>query len=119
MAGRSFLLDRPELTIGSSTECDVIILDDSVASQHVKFMSQLEGDYIQSLSELYTTEVNGVKLVGSLLLRKGDIMSLGNIRLEYTLIPEAHTSTMPPLPVSLNVYPQVGPGPLRLPSKRK
>ncbi|HYB02199.1 MAG TPA: FHA domain-containing protein [Ktedonobacteraceae bacterium] len=119
MAGRSFFLDRPELTIGSSTECDVIILDHSVASQHVKFMCQLEGDYIQALNDQYTTEVNGVKLVGSLLLRKGDIVGLGNIRMEYTFIPEAHTSALPPLPISVSVYPQLGPGPLRLPSKRK
>ncbi len=118
MAGRSFLLDRPELTIGSSAECDVMIQDDSVTSQHVKFMCQLDGDYIQALSDLYPTEVNGVKLVGSILLHKGDVMSLGDIRMEYTFIPEARTSKLPPLPISASAFPQVGPGPLRLPSKR-
>lgn len=119
MAGRSFLLDRSELVIGSSAECDVMIQDGSVASQHVKFMCQLEGDSIHAFNDQYITEVNGAKLVGSLLLRKGDIVSLGNIRMEYTFIPEANTSTMPPLPLSVSTFPQVGPGPLRLPSKRK
>ena len=119
MAGRSFLLDRPELIIGRSAECDVLIQDDSVASQHVKFMSQLEGDTIHALNDEYITEVNGEKLVDTLLLHKGDIVSMGNIRMEYTLIPEANTSTLPPLPLSASTFPQVGPGPLRLPSKRK
>jgi pSer/pThr/pTyr-binding forkhead associated (FHA) protein len=119
MAGRSFLLDRSELVIGSSAECDVMIQDDSVAFQHVKFICQLEGDSIQALNDQYVTEVNGAKLVGSLLLRKGDIVSLGNIRMEYTIIPEANTLTLPPLPLSVSTFPQVGPGPLRLPSKRK
>ena len=96
-----------------------MIQDDSVASQHVKFICQLEGDSIQALNNQYVTEVNGAKLVGSLLLRKGDIVSLGNIRMEYTIIPEANTLTLPPLPLSVSTFPQVGPGPLRLPSKPK
>ena len=40
MAGRSFLLDRSILTIGQSAECDVMIQDDSVASQHATFLCQ-------------------------------------------------------------------------------
>ncbi|HYX49802.1 MAG TPA: FHA domain-containing protein, partial [Ktedonobacteraceae bacterium] len=84
MAGRSFLLDRDVLTIGSSAECDVIIQGSSVASQHAKFLCQSDGDYIQDLSGQSATAVNGVQLQGSLLLRKGDIISLGTIRLEYT-----------------------------------
>jgi len=44
MAGRSFLLDRSVLIIGSSAECDVIIQDASVASQHARFLYQSDGD---------------------------------------------------------------------------
>jgi pSer/pThr/pTyr-binding forkhead associated (FHA) protein len=119
MAGRSFFLDRSVLTIGFSAECDVTIHDDSVATQHAKFLCQDDGDYIQDLSGQNATTVNGVQLNELLLLRKGDIISLGNIRLEYTFIPEAQTSSLPPLPMSVNAYPPGGPGPLRLPSKPK
>jgi pSer/pThr/pTyr-binding forkhead associated (FHA) protein len=119
MAGRSFLLDRAELTIGSSAECDVIIQDGFVASKHAKFLCQSDGDYVQDLSDQNTTAVNGVPLQGSLLLRKGDIINLGNICLEYAFIPEASTSSMPPLPMPVSTFPTVGPGPLRLPSKPK
>ena len=77
MAGRSFLLDRSVLTIGRSAECDVIIQDDSVAFQHAKFLCQNDGDYVQDLGGQNGTAVNGEQLKGSLLLRKGDIISLG------------------------------------------
>jgi len=119
MAGRSFLLDRSVLTIGHSAECDVIIQGDSVASQHAKFLCQADGDYVQDLSGQNGTGVNGVQLKGSLLLRKGDIISLGNVRLEYTFIPEAQTSSLPHLSMPVSMYPPEGPGPLRLPSKPK
>ena len=119
MAGRSFLLDRSILTIGQSAECDVMIQDDSVASQHATFLCQADGDYIQDLSGQNVIAVNGVQLKGSLLLRKGDMISFGNVHLEYTFIPEAQTSSFPPLPMPISTYQLLGPGPLRLPSKPK
>jgi pSer/pThr/pTyr-binding forkhead associated (FHA) protein len=119
MAGRSFLLDRPVLTIGRSVECDVVIHDDSVSSQHAKFLSQADGDYVQDLSSQNSLLVNGEHLKELLLLQKGDMISLGNVRLEYTFIPEAQTSSFPPLPLPVSAYPAISPGPLRLPSKPK
>ena len=117
MAGRSFLLDRPVLTIGRSAECDVVIQDDSVSVQHAQFLCQTNGDYLQDLTSQNGTTVNGEHLNGLLLLQKGDIIGVGNVRLEYTYIPEAQTSSLPPLTLSVSAYPLSGPGPLRLPSK--
>jgi pSer/pThr/pTyr-binding forkhead associated (FHA) protein len=117
MAGRSFLLDRSELMIGRSAECDVIIQDDSVSAQHAQILCQTNGDYVQDLTSQNGTTVNGEHLNGLLLLQKGDIISIGNVRLEYTYIPEAQTSSLPPLTLSVSAYPLSGPGPLRLPSK--
>ena len=119
MAGRSFLLDRSVLTIGRSAECDVIIQDDSIASQHAKFLCENGGDYIQVFGGQGATEVNGVQVKGSLLLRKGDIINLGDVRLEYTFIPEAQTSSLPHVPIPVSAFLPGGPGPLRLPSKPK
>jgi pSer/pThr/pTyr-binding forkhead associated (FHA) protein len=119
MAGSSFLLNRSVLIVGHSTECDVVIQDDSVVAQHVKFLCQNDGDYIQDLSGQDATAVNGVQMKGSLLLRKGDIISLGNVRLEYTLIPEAQTSTLPSLSMPVSTYPPEGPEPWQLPGKQK
>ena len=97
----------------------MIIQDDSIASQHAKFLCENGGDYIQVFGGQGATEVNGVQVKGSLLLRKGDIINLGDVRLEYTFIPEAQTSSLPPLPIPVSAYPPGGPGPLRLPSKPK
>ena len=119
MAGRSFLLDRPVLTVGRSAECDVVLQDDSVSSQHAQFLCQADGDYVQELTSQNGTTVNDELLKGLLLLQKGDIISLGNVRLEYTFIPEAQTSSFPSLPMPVNTYPLSNPGPLRLPSKPK
>lgn len=116
MAGRSFLLDRPVLTIGRSSECDVVIQDDSISAQHAQFLCQANGDYMQDLSGQNGTTVNGEHLNGLLLLQKGDFINMGNVRLEYTFIPEAQTSS---LPMSVSAYPPSSPGPLRLPSKPK
>jgi pSer/pThr/pTyr-binding forkhead associated (FHA) protein len=119
MAGRSFLLDRPELTIGRSASSDVIIHDDSVSDRHAIFLRQVDGDYVHDLASHSGTKVNDEPLKEKRLLQKSDIISLGNVCLEYTLIPEAQTSSLPPLPIPARAYPLSGPIPLRLPSKPK
>lgn len=119
MAGRSFLLDRPELTVGRAASSDVIIHDDSISEQHALFLRQADGDYVQDLASYSGTKVNDEPLKGRRLLQKSDIISLGNVRLEYTLVPEARTSALPLLPNAARAYPSSGPIPLRLPSKPK
>jgi pSer/pThr/pTyr-binding forkhead associated (FHA) protein len=119
MAGRSFLLDRPELTVGRSAKSDVIIHDDSISDHHVIFLRQADGDYVQDLASYSGTKVNDEPLKETRLLQKSDIISLGNVRLEYTLIPEAQTTSLPLLPIPARSYPLSSPIPLRLPSKPK
>jgi pSer/pThr/pTyr-binding forkhead associated (FHA) protein len=119
MAGRSFLLDRPVLTVGRSAESDVIIFDDSISDHHAKFLRQVDGDYVQNLTSSNGTKVNDELLKELRLLQKGDIISLGNVLLEYTFIPEAHTTSLPPLPIPVRTHQLNGPVPLRLPSKPK
>lgn len=119
MAGRSFLLDRPVLTVGGADENDVIIRDVSVSGWHAQFLRLSNGDYVEDLTSSNDTKVNDAPLDGSRLLQRGDIISLGNIRLEYTFIPEAQTSSLPRLPTQSNIRSIIGPSPLRLPSKPK
>jgi len=125
MVGTSFLLDRPLLTIGCGSESDVAINDPSISHRHAQFLRQADGDYVQDLASHNGTKVNDEPLGASAprLLQKGDIVSLGNIRVEYTFVPEAHTTPLPPLPASEPASPSLlpgpfsGPVPLRLPSK--
>jgi pSer/pThr/pTyr-binding forkhead associated (FHA) protein len=119
MAGRNFLIDRPLLTIGRGFESDVIINDASISRRHAQVVRQVNGDYVQDLASRNGTKVNDELLKAPRLLQQGDIVCLGNIRLEYTLVPEAQTSPLPPLPISSLTHPISGPVPLRLPSKPK
>jgi pSer/pThr/pTyr-binding forkhead associated (FHA) protein len=119
MAGKNFLVDRPLLTIGRGFESDVIINDASISRRHAQIVRQVNGDYVQDLASRNGTKVNDELLKAPRLLQQGDIVCLGNIRLEYTLVPEAQTSPLPPLPVSPLSRPISGPVPLRLPSKPK
>ena len=119
MAGRSFLLDRSVLTVGRSADSDVIIHDNSISDHHARFIRQADGDYVQDLASRYSTKVNDEPLIESCMLQKGDIISLGNVRLEYTFIPEAQTTSLPPLSMPARTHSLNGPVPLRLPSKPK
>jgi pSer/pThr/pTyr-binding forkhead associated (FHA) protein len=119
MAGRSFLLDRSELTVGRSAKNDVIIHDDSISDHHAVFLHQEDGDYVRDLGSYSGTRVNDEPLKETRLLQKEDIISLGIVRLEYTVVPEAQTTSLPLLPIAAHSYPLRGPTPLRLPSKPK
>lgn len=115
LAGRSFLLDRAQITVGRGAESDIVIDDASIARRHVQFSRQTGGDYVQDLASYTGSQVNGEPLQAPRLLRMGDIITLGNVRLEYLLVPDAHTTSIAfaavePSPLNL-------PRALRLPSK--
>ena len=112
-------MDRLVLTVGKADTCDVIIRDVSISGQHARFLHQVSGDYVQDLTNSNGTKVNDELLSEPRLLQRGDIISLGNIRLEYTFIPEAQTNSLPPLSTQSNIHSISGPLPLRLPSKPK
>ncbi len=118
LEGRIFLLDRPIITLGRGIESDIVIEDTSISRRHVQFSHQIHGDYVQDLASRNGTHVNDEPLTAPRLLQAGDIVSIGNIRLEYIPIQHARTAPLPliltPQPVT---YSTSGPMPLRLPSK--
>ncbi|HLH62273.1 MAG TPA: FHA domain-containing protein [Ktedonobacteraceae bacterium] len=119
LEGKSFLLDRPVITIGRGSESDIIIRDASISRRHAQFLQQANGDYVQDLASRNGTKVNGELLHAPHKLEKGDRICLGTICLEYTFVPEARTTPLPPLPAPPLSRPASGPTPLRLPSKPK
>ncbi len=120
MAGTTFLLDRPIITIGRGSESDIVINDVSISRRHVQILRQGTGDYVQDLGSRNGTTLNGEPLYYPRPLHPGDIVCLGNIRLEYMPVQAAQTA---PVPLILNTPPTIrpisGPMPLRLPSKPK
>ncbi|HKV56813.1 MAG TPA: FHA domain-containing protein [Ktedonobacteraceae bacterium] len=116
LAGRSFLLDRPTLIVGRSPDCDVLLDDTSISTEYARFTRQPEGDYVSGVG----AQVNGELLRAAHLLQQGDTIDLGATRLEYMLVPDAHTTPLPQLSVPPIARPISGPVPfLRLPSKPK
>ncbi len=120
MANQSFSLDRATISVGRGLESDIVINDTSISRQHVQFLRQPDGDYVQDLGSRNGTLVNGEPLRTPRLLQVGDAILLGNVHLEYAALPTPRT-----IPTSHSVAPVSssglisGPTPLRLPSKRK
>lgn len=118
MEDRAFLLDRPVITIGRGSESDIVINDASISRRHAQVLRQLSGNYIQDLASRNGSTINGEPLFEPHLLQSGDVVCLGNIRLEYTSVQAARTA---PIPFILSTPPLArpasGPTPLRLPSK--
>ena len=124
LVGHRFLLERPVLTIGRGSECDIVINDASISRQHAQFLHQADGIYIQDLTSRNGTRVNDEPLLSPHLLKSGDLICIGKVHLDYTAVqPTDPTSSSVCLaaPIVLSPLPRIlaGPTPLKLPSKRK
>jgi len=132
MAGQSFVLERPVMTLGRGAESDIVINDVSISRRHAQVLLQANGWYVQDLASRNGTKVNDEPLNAPQLLQFGDIVSLGNIHLQYgenmpveSVQAEESAQRLEPiaLPVEMRQaqfgHTTGGPGPLRLPSKAK
>lgn len=119
MAGRSFLLDRNLLSLGRGLENDIVIPDASISRTQIQFARRPEGDYVRDQANLNGSFINGQSLQASHLLRKGDMLTLGDIQMEYTLLPEAQITPVLPVSTTPAEAPLSLPFSLRLPSKMK
>lgn len=113
----SFVLDRPLLTVGSGPQSDVTLPEAALAPVHLQFICRPDGDYVRDLTGQASSLVNGLPLRALHLLSAGDVIALADMHLEYTLLPEAQTSSLPQLPPAVDIVRQP-PLPLRLPSRR-
>jgi ABC transport system ATP-binding/permease protein len=85
MPSKSGSLQQPAdaLTIGRSTDNDVVI-QDVLASRHHAFLTKTQlGTEIRDAHSVNGTFVNGVR-VGSAILTEGDVVTIGNVDLVFT-----------------------------------
>ncbi len=120
LIGKTVLLDRPVITIGRDTECNIMMNDASISRKHAQFSRYASGDYVQDLTSRNGTLVNDEPLLKPYLLRTGDHIRLGIITLEYTAPQHVCMTPLPSIvtPQSF-VYSMSGPILLKLPSKQK
>jgi ABC transport system ATP-binding/permease protein len=85
LPSRSGALQKPagSVTIGRSTDNDIVI-QDVLASRHHAFLTQTPlGTEIRDAHSVNGTFVNGVR-VGSAVLTEGDVVTIGNVDLVFT-----------------------------------
>ena len=85
LPSRSGSIQKPSgsLTIGRSTDNDIVI-QDVLASRHHAFLTQTRlGTEIRDAHSVNGTFVNGVR-VGSAVLTEGDVVTIGNVDLVFT-----------------------------------
>jgi ABC transport system ATP-binding/permease protein len=82
MAGREFVLDRPSLVIGRTSENDIVIEHKSISRHHARIVRE-EGQYFA----LDLESANGVRVNGvdhnRVQLRAGDEIELGQVLLRF------------------------------------
>jgi len=84
--GTSFELSASETLIGRNPTADITLLDEGISREHVVILLDEEsGVYtVEDLQSTNGTKVNG-KRVRSAPLSSGDIVELGQTRLEFIL----------------------------------
>jgi len=94
MAGMEVPLTRETFFIGRSKNNNLIFNDKSVSRKHV-VINAIEGEYVLSdLGSLKGTYVNGKK-VDECTLRPGDVINIGENRMQFRLLSQSGRWVMP------------------------
>src|SRR5262249_50750375 len=80
-------LGRRELVLGRDPGCDWVLDDSRVSREHAR-VSESEGEHlVEDLGSRNGTRVNGRPVTGSVALRDGDLVDIGNaVTLRYELV---------------------------------
>jgi len=82
-AGKIFVLEAAESVAGRGESCALSLGDAGVSRAHASFVRSAVGIEITDLGSRNGTFVNGRRVAVSVLLRQGDTISLGGVRLRY------------------------------------
>jgi pSer/pThr/pTyr-binding forkhead associated (FHA) protein len=89
-------LDSVTMTIGRSTECDIVVVEPEMSREHFRISLSGGNYYIEDLNSTNGTTVNGEKLTDVLRLRPNDMIQIGElIQFQFTDSPEKFASEIP------------------------
>ena len=74
--GKRYPLTKPSIVLGRSSECDILLEDDSVSRNHAMVMNTGDSHLLKDLASTNGTYVNDQK-TGELVLRDGDLLKIG------------------------------------------
>ncbi len=80
-AGRRYVLGR-ELSVGRAAGCGVVVDDTFVSQLHARIYEQGGSYFVEDLGSTNGTFLNGAKVVGTMTLRAGDRLAVGNTVME-------------------------------------
>src|SRR6188474_3033928 len=75
--GAAFMLEGDQLTIGRDATNDIVINDAEVSRRHSRLTFQGGKYVLEDLGSTNGTFVNGQRLAGPVVLKAGDVVSLG------------------------------------------
>jgi hypothetical protein len=76
-------LEAREYTIGRSTRCEIVLVDDSVSGHHAKLAPRGDAFAVSDLGSTNGTTVDGRAVQGEHVLRGGETIGVGDARLRY------------------------------------
>ncbi len=91
-AGREFVFEQESVTIGRSSDCDVVLYDPGVSRRHARIFAEGDAFFVEDLGSSNGTKLNG-ELAQKAPLQDGDAITLGPVVFHFvgTVLPEAPT----------------------------
>jgi pSer/pThr/pTyr-binding forkhead associated (FHA) protein len=84
--GKSFVIDKPVMTVGRREDCDIVIPDDLLSREHCRItVDEKNGFFIEDLSSTNSTWINSVELKTRSPLHYADRLLLGDTILRFFL----------------------------------
>src|SRR6185295_9972012 len=80
-----FALAKPRITIGRSRESDIFLPDQWLSRHHAEVQQRSDGHYVLDLKSKNGTLLNGQPLAEERKLRDGDVITLGEHVLTYSV----------------------------------
>ncbi|MHB8419014.1 MAG: FHA domain-containing protein [Myxococcales bacterium] len=92
-AGRRYVFDQPEVSLGRTQENDVVVPDDGASRKHARIGQSDGGWQIEDLGSSNGTRVNGEPLKRPLQLRDGDLVQIGAVTFKFSEQQQAPNAT--------------------------
>lgn len=77
-ADREFRLERPSITIGRSATCEIQVMSGLVSRRHARLTLTSLGVSVEDLGSRNGVYVNSERLIGTVLLKSGDRLAVGD-----------------------------------------
>ena len=74
--GSSFYLEKTEITLGRDLANDIPVPDQEISRRHARFVTRVDGVYIEDLGSTNGTFLNGVRISSPQRLNNGDLITL-------------------------------------------